>query len=262
MVDFSVVTLIKDENELIPLTLPSYYALKPREVVLCFDKPAPEDTLEITKKVIEVCGGEEITKIIEVARNPEYAFHQANIRRTGFRNATQDIILTGDIDLILDPRIRDYIRYLSVAKDKVGLISFNKIGYPPTFRLALANLIAKFYRLKGKHGFTGLYCFSKRAWLETEDLEHLKRQTTRGEDTHLHHYMKKKYNSRFIMGLKNYCLRPMESRQYQIMQGANTWTTRKTPLWRFLISTILYIRPYALIGYLQARYGLLRRFAG
>jgi len=259
MVEFTIVTPIKDEGDLIPRTLPSFYDLKPSEVVLCFDKPAPEDTLKITKKVIKACGGEGITKIIEVTRSSEYAFHQANIRRTGFRKATHDLILTGDIDLILDPRIRNY---LHLVKGEIGLVSFNKIGYPPTFRLALANLIARFYKLKGTQGFTGLYGFSKKAWLETEDIEHLKKQLTRGEDTHLHHYLKKKYKSRYIMGLRNYCLQPTESKQYQIMQGANTWTTRKTPFWRFLVSSILYVRPYALIGYLQARYGVLRRFSG
>lgn len=259
MVDFSVVTLIKNENDLIPVTLPSYYGLKPSEVVLCFDKPAPKETLRVVKKVVRKHSSGIPTKIVEVARDPEYLFHQANLRRTGFRKATHNIILTGDIDLILDPKIRNY---LQLIRGKVGLVSFSKIGYPPTFRLALANLIAKLYKLKAKQGFTGLYCFSKKAWLETEDVEHLKKQTTRGEDTHLHHYLTKKYDSKFVMGLRNYCLRPSESRRYQIMQGANTWTTRKTPFWKFLVSSILYFRPYALIGYLQARYGLLRRFSG
>jgi len=259
MVEFTIVTLIKNEDHLISRTLPSFYKLNPSEVVLCFDSPAPEDTLEVARKVVKACGGEEITKIIEVERSSEYAFHQANLRRTGFKKATHNIILTGDIDLILDPRIRNYLHLIS---GKIGLVSFNKVGYPPTFRLALANLIAKLYKLKGRQGFTGLYAFSRKAWIETEDAEHLKKDLTRGEDTHLHHYLTRKYESRFVIGLHNYCLRPTESRQYQIMQGANTWTTRKTPLWRFLISTVLYVHPYALIGYLQARYGLLRRFAG
>jgi hypothetical protein len=257
--EFTVVTLIKDEDDLIPFTLPSYYALKPSEVVLCFDKPAPEKTLQVTKEVVSKCNGGAITKIVEVERDPHYYFHQANLRRTGFHKATHNIILTGDIDLHVDSRIKHYLRLID---GNVGLVSFNKVGYPPSFRLALANFIAKVYKLKGKQGFTGLYAFSKKAWLETEDTEHLKRQVTRGEDTHLHHYLTKKYASRFITGLRNYCLRPKEGGQYQIMQGANAWATRKTPLWRFLLSSVLYIRPYALIGYLQARYGLLRVFKG
>lgn len=259
MVEFSVVTPIKDEVHLIPRTLPSFYAVQPSEVILCLNKPAPQHVVEVIRKVAKACNAEDITKIIEVERNPEWAFHQANVRRTGFRKATYDLILTTDIDLILDPRIKNYFHLI---KGKIGLVSFNKIGYPPVFRMALANLIQKLYKLKGRTGFTGLYIFSKKAWLETEDIEHLKKQLTRGEDTHLHHYLTKKYESRFVTGLKNYCLQPTETRQYQIMQGANTWITRKTPLWKFLFSTILYVRPYALIGYLQTRYGLLRMFRG
>lgn len=256
---FSIVCPIKDEANLMPLTLPSFYKLQPSEVILCLDKPAPKQVLITAQIVATVWDAQKITRMIEVPHNSDYAFQQAWIRRKGFMEAKHDCILTTDIDLILDPRIRNY---LHLVKGEIGLVSFNKIGYPPTFRLALANLIARFYKLKGTQGFTGLYGFSKKAWLETEDIEHLKKQLTRGEDTHLHHYMKKKYKSRYIMGLRNYCLQPTESRQYQIMQGANTWTTRKTPLWKFLVSTILYVRPYALIGYLQARYGVLRRFSG
>ena len=239
--------------------MPSYYALKPSEVVLCFDKPAPKPALVTAQIVATICNAQETTRMIEVPHNSDYTFQQAWIRRKGFMEAKCDHILNTDIDLILDPRIKNYLRLI---EGKVGLVSFNKLGYPPTFRLALANLIQKLYKLKGRTGFTGLYAFSRKAWLETEDIEHLKKDLTRGEDTHLHHYLTKKYESRFVTGLHNYCLRPTESRRYQIMQGANTWITRKTPLCKFLVSTILYVRPYALIGYLQARYGLLRTFWG
>ena len=251
LVEFSIVCPIKNEIDLIVKTLPSFFALKPSEVILCLDAPILKDVLNAINRVANILGLKHITRIIEVEQNPEYNFQQAYARRKGFHAARNDLILTTDIDLILDHRIRGY---LSLINDKVRLIGFNKIGYPHTVMSAVEHLMST----AGYSVFTGLYAFSRSAWLETEDIDHLKKQTTRAEDAHLHHYVSQKYESRFVGGLKNHCLRPRTSRNYQFAQGVNGWTIRRKPLWKMLTRTFLYFRPHLLLGYLQARHNMVR----
>jgi len=196
MVKFSIVTPIKDEKHLISRTLPSHYEVNPSEVVLCFDKPAPKDTLKVAKKVIKAYNAEEITKIIEVERNPEWAFHQANVRRTGFKEATYDRILTTDIDLIINRNVLKAVNM--VGKEDVGLVSCGKFRYPNNlvgfWRAIGYNVLRKSFVFlkKAQTGglkmttFTGLYAIYRPYWLDSEDEEGIKRfvnpkQVFRGE---------------------------------------------------------------------------------
>ena len=77
----------------------------------------------------------------------------------------------------------------------------------------------------------------------------------RGEDTHLHAALTRKYDDKFIAGIKNIVLRPTESVKYQYLMGWNRWKMRRTSLWRVLMSTFLYLRPYLFVGYMKARFG-------
>jgi hypothetical protein len=254
MVNFSIVCPIRDEVDIIPITLPSFYSTNPSEVLLCLDKPAPQKVVEAIEKVTDLLGVTQITKIIEVEHDKEYNWQQAHVRRTGFLKASNDIILTTDIDMILDPRINNYI---SLIKNDVGLVSFNKVDYPLTIRSAIANLVHKLWR---HESFTGLYAFSRKAWLETEDTEHLKHQITRAEDTLLHYYLTKKYKSTYITNLKNLGIRPKEGKDYQYMQGVNQWLIRRQSLVRMILTSIIYFRIYSIAGYVHARHYDLLKF--
>jgi len=247
VVDFSIVCPVKDEVDLIPKTLPSFYAINPSEVLLCVDKPAPQDVVNEVEEASRACKAESKTRIVEVERNPEYRFHQAWVRREGFRKASNDLILTVDIDIVVNPNVRKYLALIN--RNDVMLVSFSKLAYPITLRSAVAWFIQRIYYHRS---FTGLYAFSKRAWQETEDVESLKK-IPRGEDTHLHKFLTKKYNDVFVAGMKNIVLRPRESWQYQYLMGWNRWKIRKTPLWRVVVSVFLYSRPFLLVGYLKAR---------
>jgi len=252
LVEFSIVCPVKDEVGLVPKTLPSFYDINPSEVILCVDKPAPQDVIAMIAKVARACNAEDKTRIIEVERNPEYSFHQAYVRRTGFLKAKCDKILTADIDIIVDKNIE---KYFSLVEGDTKLVSFAKSSYPPNLRYIVAHLIQKVYRLvkhKAYESFTGLYFFSKKAWMETEDIDSLKR-IPRGEDTHLHEYLRKRYKTVFIDDVENICLRPMETRKYQYFVGVTKWRTRKDPFWRVIVHSILYFRPYSIVGYLAAK---------
>jgi hypothetical protein len=248
VVKFSLVVPIKDEIDLLPLTLPSYYALNPDEVIFCLDHPKSPEIVKKINFLARKYNALNKTRIIGIKKNLNYRFHQALVRRTGFKEAKNDIILTGDIDTIFHLSIRDYINL--VGQGNIKLVSFSKFSYPISFRKSLIWLI---HRIYPHESFTGLYAFSKSAWLETEDVKSLKK-IPRGEDTHLHVYLTKRYNSKFISGVKNIVLRPQESRKYLFLCGWTQWTQRKTSLWRILISTVLYFRPYWLFGYLKARF--------
>jgi hypothetical protein len=75
-VDFSIVVPVKDEVDLIPTTLPSYYAVNPSEVIICTDKPTPRKVRRVVQKVAVACDALDITRIVEVERDPEWNFHQ------------------------------------------------------------------------------------------------------------------------------------------------------------------------------------------
>lgn len=240
---FSIVCPIKDEVDLIPRTLPSFYSVEPDEVILCLDKPAPRNVVAVIENIVNKLEVRNVTRILEVERNPNYRFHQAWVRRSGFRSARNDAILTSDIDIVLDPKMKEFFKLL---RGDVKIVSFAK--FSATWHGALAYLVQRFYT---QRSFTGLYLFSRSAWLETED-ESSVRKIPRGEDTHLHDSLTKLYRDVFVANVKNMVVRPKESIRYQFMMGWNRWRTR-TPIWRAVTSGLLYYRPYILVGYLDAR---------
>jgi hypothetical protein len=244
---FSIVCPIRDETHLIPITLPSMYSVSPSEVILCLDKGTPKQVTDTIHETAKKCGAENITHLLYVDRNPEYRFHQAWVRRSGFNKARNDIILTLDIDTVLNPKVKNFINL--VGKDNIRLVSFSKFSYPISFRKSIAWIIQRLYY---HESFTGLYAFSKQAWLETEDVSSLKK-IPRGEDTHLHKWLTRKYKALFVAGIKNVDFRPKETAKYQYLMGWNRWRIRKVPLWRIVPSAFLYFRPYLLVGYLKAR---------
>jgi len=253
VVEFSIVCPVKDEADIIPKTLPSFYSISPAEVILCVDKPAPQCVVKIISNVARACNAEDETRIIEVERNPEYKFHQAYVRRSGFLKAKCDKILTVDIDIIIDKNIK---KYFTLVNGETKLVSFAKSSYPPHFRYIIAHLIQSVYKLvrrKTYESFTGLYFFSKEAWIETEDVDSLKTMP-RGEDTHLHQHMREKYKTIFIDDVRNICLRPKETIKYHYLVGVIKWRTRKDPFWRVVVHSILYFRPHVIIGYLSAKH--------
>jgi glycosyltransferase involved in cell wall biosynthesis len=239
----SIVCPIKDEVNLISRTLPSFYSVDPDEVILCLDKPAPRNVTLTIETVAERLGKSKITRILEVERNPSYRFHQAWVRRSGFRAARNDAILTSDIDIVLDPSMKEYFQLL---RGDVKLVSFAK--FSKTWHGLMAYLIQE---IPTSNRFTGLYLFSKAAWLSTEDETSVK-TIPRSEDTHLYNSLVKKYRDTFIRNVKNVVLRPGESKKYKFLMGWNRWRAR-SPMWEVAMSTLVYFRPYMLVGYLDAR---------
>lgn len=217
--NFSIVVPVKDEVDLIPRTLPSYYAINPSEVIICTDKPAPKEVRQVIKKVAVAWDAQDITRIVEVKRDPDWNFHQAHVRRTGFKEAKCDNLLTVDIDLVINSNVLKALKL--VGKNNVGLVSCSKFHYPKSlvdlWRIGATTFLRKFVhnildRLMGITSFTGLYALWRPFWLDSEPEERIKRHVNpkqfyrgeyagkvptdvnpTGEDTHLRDCMSEKH---------------------------------------------------------------------
>jgi len=179
MLEFSVVIPIKDEADFIPLSLPSYLALNPKEVILAIDAPIPKKVKEAVDRVVERLGAENKVKVLSIPVGG-WADQQIKARRLGFRKAECNRILTGDIDLIVN---RNTLKAVNlVGKDDVGLVSVSKFRLPHgllsfarLFSSTTLRLLSNIRKRFGATTFTGLYAFWKPYWEEVEPLEKAKR---------------------------------------------------------------------------------------
>lgn len=221
---FSIVVPVRDEVNLIPSTLPSYYAVNPSEVLVCTDKPAPSEVRQVIQKVTKACNAQNITRIIEVERDLKWSFHQAHVRRTGFKKAKYDRILTVDIDLMINRNVLKALKL--VGKNNVGLVSCSKFRYPKSlvdlWRIGTIAFLSKIV-----HGildrfmeitiFTGLYALWRPFWLDSEPEEKIRKHVNpkqfyrgeyagrapaevnpTGEDTHLKDCMLEKHRCIYL----------------------------------------------------------------
>ena len=121
--DFSVVMPIHNESEALKLSLPSVFRLEPTETILLFDNCTDDSyavAVEIAKrtKFLE----KTIFRVVSEEEGVQFSFRPTFLRRMGYSMAKCSKILKTDADLILDPKIKDYIPRL--GEDNVGVITF------------------------------------------------------------------------------------------------------------------------------------------
>jgi len=245
---FTVVSPIHNEERMIPMTLPSVYALKPNQVMLMFDR-CTDRSLQTAKKIADKLDSDKVTELIIVNHpSPDWRFRSAYLRRRAYQVAENDTILNTSADLQLDPKIRCHLNLL----DRFKILSFGYLDYPWTIQCFLRRIISEAIPLKG---FGGLLAFSRKAWLETEDLEDLKKQP-RAEDTHLQMAITSKY-PRMHINTRSLHLRPNENSLDHYNRGQAQWVMqRKTPLSAFTHSLFM-VRPAVFTGYVHARRGMM-----
>ena len=220
---FSVVVPVKNEVDLLMKTLQSYYAVDPSEVIICTDKPALRIVKKAVERVAAFSQAEDITKVIEVGRDPEWRFHQAHVRREGFHRSEYDRILTGDIDLVVNKNVHKALKL--VGRSDVGLASLSKFRRPRNLQNFWSLTTVTFLR-KVVHGlldpvratttFSGLYALWRPYWRESEPEEEIKRMVNpkqfyrgekpdlknayivSGEDTFLRDHMLRKYRCVYL----------------------------------------------------------------
>jgi len=242
---FSVVMPIHNEEKFLPYSLPSIFCLKPDEVILIFDR-CTDRSIEVAKKISTHFRYTQQTQFIKLNDpSPTWTFRVAFLRRYGFKIAKNDVILNTDADTILDSRIAEYLHL--IGKNEVALVSFSRRHYPLTFQDFIARIIFAFSR----RGFTGIYAFSRKAWLETENQRSVK-ETISSEDTHLRLSISKRYKTIFIR-TDTIHLRPKETADRHFIRGFTYWSVKHNALWKAIFHSIIYLRPLLLAGYLHAR---------
>src|SRR2546428_13459227 len=122
MMDFPVVVPVSENDaSLAPRPLRRWLAIPADELILCVNKPASQHLIEVIR---ENSRGDDRLRVVEVPRESGWMFHQAFARRTGFKSARFDKILTGDIDVIVNENVVTAIRM--VGKDSIGIVNLQK----------------------------------------------------------------------------------------------------------------------------------------
>jgi glycosyltransferase involved in cell wall biosynthesis len=244
---FSVITPIHNEEEYLPYSLPSIYRLDPDEVILIFDR-CTDGSRMVSEKIAREMDFTHRTEFVEmIDPSPGWTFRKAFIRRYGYKLARNDLILNVDADMYLDPSINEHIQ--NVGRDGVGIVSFGYLDKPYSIRSFIKRIITSLFPFKG---FSGLFAFSKRAWLNTES-EESARRIILSEDSHLCINIVRSYRRRFF-NTRTLHLRPNENTRRHFMRGIAYWTTvRERSTLRMFLHSILMIRPAVLSGYLYAK---------
>jgi glycosyltransferase involved in cell wall biosynthesis len=264
MVEFSLVCPLYKEINLIPKSLPSFYNINPSEVILCFDDPIPsKETYELCKKISQQYK-QTPTEFVLVKKNPEYKYHQAWVRRTGFRKAKFDRILTVDADLIINKKVLKTVEL--VGKDNIGLVSCSKRypykGIQKIWRMTTQKIVNIVYPIR----FTGLYAIWRPYWLDSEDegIKNLKSQkkttnnsfeeVTIGEDVYLHDCLIKKHKAVYLRDVGATCLTPdAQDRPYAQFQSGRYFASRNYNIFQILAKSILYLRFHVILGWLYEK---------
>src|SRR5438046_10418667 len=94
-------------------------------------------------------------RVVEVPSESGWMFHQAFVRRTGFKSAKFDKMLTGDIDVIVNENVVAAIRM--VGKDNIGIVNLQKEMRSGFFDVVQNSTRRVIRALKKEAYFTGLY---------------------------------------------------------------------------------------------------------
>lgn len=278
---FSVVVPVRDEVNLVPKTLPSYLALKPDELLLCLDKPPLEDMVEIIEEVSRQCKAENIVKVLQVPKG-EWEDQQMKARRTGFLEARNDRILTGDIDLIVNRNVLKAIAL--VGKNDIGMASCSKLSLPHNM-VGICRLIGEFFLKKYVHhvanlagksmavtGFTGLYALWRPLWLDAEPLDEAKqysmvkrkirdgKQLTlgdfiqTGEDSFLRDNIMKKHKVTYLPDIGATVLSDPLGDQPLIQYTTGMYFAMTGRNWLATLGRAFFrMQPYYLVGYMYGK---------
>ena len=283
--EFSVVVPVKDDRDLLPTTLPTYFQLDPSEMILCFDDPPCVEAVDLCRRIGE--GFPSIPlRFVYVSRDHGWVFHQAKVRREGFRDACCDRIVTGDIDLVVNRNVLKAVELVGPDGGDVGLASVSKFeraggvkGLAHLFgRGILKTIVHKFAEGYRGYGiatsyFTGLYCFWRPYWLETEDrgIERLhnpkmsiwervpsewesKDFYATGEDTYLRDCMIRKHRVVYLPDVGASVLRVELESNPQVQFSNGVYFALRGRHWLgALTRTVLRLEPNYLVGH---RYGV------
>jgi hypothetical protein len=194
--------------------------------------------------------------------------------------AKYDKILTGDIDLFIFPSCLKAINKL--GEKNVGLVSLSKLRERKGLIGRLRNFMEKLIRIYAKKldpnvagldYFTGLYAVYRPYWLNSENLDSIKKlknpskarlgplkeDSNIGEDTHLRDWMIKKYKCLYLpdIGAQVTRLGLEDSKKIQYKTGKKYVHEGKN-FFYVLRHALIHIRPHVIVSYLKYRYAKMK----
>lgn len=243
---FSVVMPVHNEQNNLLYILPGLFSLEPDEIIFILDRCSDKSRAIIEASLIRLDYRGDV-KLLEVVEDfPEWRYRVARLFRIGFMAVRNDVILTTAADIVLDNKIRDYVSM--IQSSDVKLVSFGLKYYPVDIIYFVKRLVTLVFPSRG---FSGVFLFSKRAWMETEDAEGVKR-IVKAQDTFLADSIRKKYATRHVW-LNVVHLRARRDVKDQYLRGVTAYQVSRKSLLSVFISSILYLRPMMLMGFIHAR---------
>ena len=246
MTPFSVVMPVDNEEDNLLYCLSSLFSLEPEQIIIILDRCSDRsrDLIEASSRRLGYKG--ELT-LVDVGEDfPNWKYRVARLFRMGFELAKNDSILTMAADIVLDPRVSDYVS--TVQGSDVKLVSFGLKYYPVDLTYFVKRIVTLVFPARG---FSGVFLFSKRAWMETEDEEAVKR-IPKAQDTFLSNSIKKRYTTKHVW-LNIVHLRHRKDAKDQYLRGVAVARISSKSLPAVFISSILYLSPFMLKGYLNER---------
>ena len=257
---FSIVLPVKSEYQLLQLCLKSCYAVNPDEVIVCLDDHPHEKTLEEIHQIASKLGWSDKTRIITVPRNPEFRFHQAWVRREGFRKAKHDRILTVDVDLVINKNV---LKALSlVSKNNVGFASCLTTHTTRGLFGPWRHIAFRIANKTSPPSFTGLYALWRPYWLDSEDdgiklLEDARKASGGlvliGEDAYLHNCMQVKHKCIHLSDYGGDCMRNDCNDLPHVQFEIGRHYAKKYNALKVMLRSILFARPHILRGYIYQK---------
>jgi len=247
---FSVILPCHNEESYLLYSLPSIFDLNPTEVLILLDH-CTDATAHVAKTLAFKYQMSTRLTLVNVDEFSDFRMRFAYLRWIGCKLCTYDTVLVTGADLILDPKIRDYLCSLN---DSVKMINFGYQDFPINWRNLLKRLMTKLMRRVGSERWlSGVHVFSKQAMLEMEDLDDLKRIEA-AQDTHLHKAIQRKYETVYILTATLH-LRPKESGDRHYLRGKLYWNVAHRGFLITLLSAVSMFRLNLIKGYIHERFG-------
>jgi len=246
---FSVILPIHNEENNLLYSLPSIHKTGASEIICLFDR-CTDKSREVTQKIAKKLNIKIVCVDVD-SKASGFTYTVSFLRYYGSTLAVNDIVLFTAADMILDPKIGDYIK--SVADGEYGMISFIHKNYPVDWRLMIKRLLVKTRaRGLGSEKWLGaILLWNRKIGFELENVEELK-GLRMAQDTHLWRSIYKKHKT-LCVSLNIVHLRSMESRRHYL-RGQLYWSDLHRSFLVTLLSSVMVLRLNLLKGYIHARF--------
>ena len=246
---FSVILPIHNEEKNLLYSLPSIHKTGATEIICLFDR-CTDNSKEVAEKIAKKIGAKIVCLDVN-SQKTSFTYAHSFLRFYGSLMASNHIVLFTAADMILDPKIGDYVKL--VANGQYGMISFIHKNFPVDWRLMIKRLLVKTRtRGLGSEKWLGaILLWNREVGFESEDIEELK-GLRMAQDTHLWRAIYKKHKT-LCVPLNIIHLRSMESKRHYL-RGQLYWSDLHRSFLVTLLSSIMVLRLKLLKGYIRERY--------